>query len=154
MRYHHLVPDPEQWDAISRTIGHCPAPRATLITDFYSYNTNLVAEGSSLIEEPRETRSAWLQPHWVGDLTLSAKLEVKSARGEVSFELIKGGVPHRCIINVATGLTRFTRGDQTLLEHASPIKGPGRYSVEFANVDDRMTFLVNGRSIWQSGMEY
>jgi signal peptidase I len=155
LRYHHLVPDPEQWDAIQNDRTLPRAPRATLITDFYSYNTNLTSEGSSLLDEPRgESEGAWLQPHWVGDLTLSAKLEVHSPAGEVSFELIKGGVPHRCIVDVATGLTRFVRGDQTLLEHASPIKGPGRYTVEFANVDDRMTFLVNGRSIWQSGMEY
>ena len=32
----------------------CPrAPRPTLITDFYSYNTNLTADGSNLVDEPR-----------------------------------------------------------------------------------------------------
>ena len=38
-----------------------------------SYNTNLTSDGSSLTDEPRgESEGAWLQPHWVGDLTLSA----------------------------------------------------------------------------------
>ena len=95
-----------------------------------------------------------MQPHWVGDLTLSANVEVTSPAGEVRLELIKGGVPHRCMIDLATGAARFTRGDETILEHASPVKGPGRYQVEFANVDDRMTLWVNGRSIWESGKEY
>ena len=44
LRYRHLVPDPEQWEAIAddRTLPRAPA--ATLITDFYSYNTNMSAE--------------------------------------------------------------------------------------------------------------
>ena len=42
LRYRHLVPDPEQWDAIVERPARCPArPAPTLITDFYSYNTNL-----------------------------------------------------------------------------------------------------------------
>jgi signal peptidase I len=125
-----------------------------LITDFYSYNTNLTENSSNIVEEPRETRTAWMQPHWVGDLTLAASVEVASPKGELCLELIKGGLPHRCIINLETGAARFTRGEQTLLEHDSPIKGPGRYQVEFANVDDRLTLWVNGRSIYESGVEY
>jgi signal peptidase I len=155
LRYKHLVPDPEQWDAIQSGRPLPRAPRPTLITDFYSYNTNLTSDGSNIVDEPRgETETAWMQPHWVGDLTLSASVEVTSARGELSLELVKGGLPHRCIINLETGAARFIRGEQTLLEHASPIKGPGRYQVAFANVDDRMTLWVNGRSIYQSGVEY
>ena len=147
LRYKHLVPEPEQWDAILSD-GPLPRdPRPTLITDFYSYNTDLV-------EEPRETRTAWMQPHWVGDLTLSASVDVASPKGELCLELVKGGIPQRCIINLETGAARFTRGEQTLLEHDSPIKGPGRYQVDFANVDDRLTLWVNGRSIYESGVEY
>ncbi len=154
LRYKHLVPDPEQWDAILTDRPLPREPRPTLITDFYSYNTNLTADGSNIVEEPRETRSAWMQPHWVGDLTLSASVEVASSKGELRLELIKGGVPQRCIINLETGAVRFTRGEETLLEHASPIKGPGRYQLDFANVDDRLTLWVNGRSIHESGVEY
>ena len=101
MRYKHLVPDPEQWDAILTDRPLPREPRSTLITDFYSYNTNLSSDGSSIVEDPRETRTAWLQPHWVGDLTLSASVDVTSPKGEVCLELVKGGLPHRCIINVA-----------------------------------------------------
>jgi signal peptidase I len=154
LRYKHLVPDPEQWEAILNDRPLPREPRPTLITDFYSYNTNLTADLSSIVEEPRETRSAWMQPHWVGDLTLSADVEVASSQGELRLELIKGGIPQRCIINLQTGAARFTRGEETLLEHDSPIKGPGRYQLEFANVDDRLTLWVNGRSIRESGVEY
>jgi signal peptidase I len=155
LRYRNLVPDPEQWDAISHDRPYPRAPRSTLITDFYSYNTNLTSEGSNLIDELRgDTETAWMQPHWVGDLTLAASLEVLSAKGQLRFELVKGGIPHRCDIDLETGKATFLRGEQTLVEQESPIKGPGRYQVEFANVDDRMTLLVNGRSIDESGVEY
>ena len=154
LRYKHLVPEPEQWDAILSDRPLPREPRPTLITDFYSYDTNLTAAGSNIVEQPRETRTAWMQPHWVGDLTLSASVEVASPKGELCLELIKGGIPQRCIINLETGAARFTRGEQTLLEHDSPIKGSGRYQVDFANVDDRLTLWVNGRSIYESGVEY
>lgn len=154
LRYKHLVPDPEQWEAIVGDLPLPREPRSTLITDFYSYNTNLTADSSSLVEEPGEARSAWNQPHWVGDLTLSAGVEVSSPKGEIRFELVKGGLPYSCVINVETGTARFMRGDETLLENPSPIKGPGRYQVDFANVDDRLTLWVNGRSIYESGVEY
>ena len=44
LRYRNLVPEPEQWDAVLK--GQTPprAPRATLVTDFYSYNTNMMAD--------------------------------------------------------------------------------------------------------------
>ncbi len=109
LRYKHLVPDPEQWEAILKDDPLPRNPRSTLITDFYSYNTNLVADGSNIVGQPRETRSAWMQPHWVGDLTLSATVEVTSAKGEFFIELVKGGVPHRCIINLESGAAVHAR---------------------------------------------
>ena len=39
LRYHHRVPSPAQWDAI-RAGSPLSAPSSTLITDFYSYNTD------------------------------------------------------------------------------------------------------------------
>ena len=78
LRYHHLVPDAEQWDAIlkERTLSH-PA-RATLITDFYSYNTSM-PPGADLVNKPYQVRRVWMQPHWVGDLSLEAYVEVTRA---------------------------------------------------------------------------
>src|SRR5262249_15250641 len=84
LRYRHLVADPEQWDALLAGRELPRPPRATLITDFYSYNTNLTAESSSLIDYPRgEQEGAWMQPHWVGDLSLSGRLQVTAPGGAV-----------------------------------------------------------------------
>lgn len=157
LRYHHVVPDPEQWDAVlnERPLSH--GPRATLITDFYSYNTNLPEHFSDLVGESHyDQETAWMQPHWVGDLTLEAAIEVKQVGpgGSVRWELIEGGVPHRCTIDLASGMATFTRGDDVLGRAATPIKGPGRYRVEFANVDDRLTMVVNGRAVGDPGFVY
>ncbi|MGC8640794.1 MAG: signal peptidase I [Isosphaeraceae bacterium] len=152
--YQNLVPDPEQWSDVLDGIPLRHPPRSSLITDFYSYNTNMTQAYSDLLGEPAMAHYAWMQPHWVGDLTLEANLEVTSKTGEVRFELIKGGVAQRCSINVASGIARFTRGDETLREHATPIKGPGRYQIVFANVDDRITLLVDGQPMGGDGVEY
>ena len=157
LRYEHRVPDPEQWGAI---LNKEPAPRparATLITDFYSYNTNMGADSSDLLDEgQRDHEGAWLQPHWVGDLTLFAKLEIKEVKpeGAVRLELVKAGRPHRCTIDPATGAAVVSRGDEVLGRWETPVKGPGRYDIEFANVDDRISLVVNGTPSGGSGFEY
>lgn len=152
--YRHVVPDPEQWEAALSAQPLPRAPRASLITDFYSYNTNMGRHYSDLIEEPGMARYAWMQPHWVGDLTLEADLETSSASGEVRFELTKGGVPYRCTLDLATGHARFERGEETLHEAETTVKVPGRHKIEFANVDDRLTLLVDGSPVDGPGVEY
>lgn len=154
LRYRNLVPDPEQWDDLIH--GRTPRrePRATLITDFYSYNTGLPARSSNLLDGQRaEAEGAWLQPHWVGDLTLSANVQVSSPGGELRLELIKAGVAHECLIDLATGKARLVRGGETLAEYDTAMTKPGRYGLEFANVDDRLLFSVNG-SLIGAGVEF
>ena len=53
----------------------CRGRRAsTLITDFYSYNTNMTAEFYNLVDDVQQAPDgAWMQPHWVGDLTLQTE---------------------------------------------------------------------------------
>ncbi|WP_337174136.1 signal peptidase I [Paludisphaera sp.] len=154
LRYRHLVPEPEQWEAL--LVDRTPArgPRPTLVTDFYSYNTNLPAESTDLIQSRYGNQNAWLQPHWVGDLTLAADLDVKSDSGEIRLELVKAGVRHFATIDVATGKGRFIRGDETLAEFDTPVRGPGSRRLEFGNVDDRLTLLVDGRPVGGEGAEY
>ena len=99
-----------------------------------------------------------MQPHWVGDLTLESTVDIKSASdakvnpgGSVRWELVKAGIPHRCTIDLATGVATFTRGDEEIGHGDTPIKGPGRHRVEFANVDERMTLVdrrASGRRGW------
>lgn len=154
LRYSHLIPEPEQWEALLSDRTPARAPRSSLITDFYSYNTNLPAENSDLTQTRGDTRNAWLQPHWVGDLTLAADLEIHSESGEIRLELVKGGVRHFVVIDVASGKGRFMRGEVTLAEFESPVVGAGKRRLEFGNVDDRLTLLVDGRLVGGDGAEF
>src|SRR5262249_5190734 len=157
LRHHHLVPDPEQWDAPLSQNPLPHPPRATLITDFYAYNTNMGVRTSDLITDPpMAPDGAWMQPHWVGDLTVATHLEIKdvAAEGSVRLELVKAGVPHRCTIELQTGRASFTRGAEVLGHRDTPMKGPGRFQVEFANVDDRLMLVINGRAVEPEGFVY
>jgi signal peptidase I len=147
LRYNNIVPDPEQWEAVQNGQPLPRAPRSTLVTDFYAYNSSLMADS------PADDGS-WLQPHWVGDLTLSFRIQVTSATGKVRIELVEGGVPNRCEIDVATGRATLIHGEKTLGQAETKLKGPGTYDLEFANVDDRLTLWVNGRTPFQDGIEY
>ena len=152
------MPDPEQWDAILNGRELPRPPRSTLITDFYSYNTNLSARFSDLVGESHyDQEGAWMQPHWVGDLTLESidRREAGESGRLGPLGAGRGGDAHRCTIDLATGVATFTRGDEEVLGHAdTPIKGPGRHHVEFANVDDRMTLVVDGRAVGEPGFAY
>ena len=156
LRYRHLVPDPEQWEALEADRSLPREPRATLITDFYSYNTNMSADYSNLLDDVQSAQEgAWMQPHWVGDLTLEADLEVTkiAPNASVRLELIKAGLPHRCTIDLATGTAVVTRGDVELGKWETPIKGPGRYQLQFANVDERVSLMVDGKEVGGGGIE-
>ena len=149
LRYRHVVPDPAQWAAIvqGRPLPH--PPRATLITDFYSYNTDMTADAGT---HPREAAKAWLQPHWVGDLTLKFRLTVLEPKGTIRVSLIKAGVPHVCEIHLDSGMVRLTRGTDLLIGGVpSPVHGRGTYDVVFANVDDRLSLRVNGAEPFGEG---
>ena len=70
LRYHHVVPSPEQWEAIRSGRPASGPVRATLITDYSSYNTDVSAMDRG---EPRRAARPWFQPHWVRDLTVSLR---------------------------------------------------------------------------------
>jgi signal peptidase I len=157
LHYRHLVPDPEQWSAIAGDEALPRSPRATLITDFYSYNTNMTSDSSNLLDETqRDQDLAWMQPHWVGDLTLDLNLELLSLEPDaaVRLELIKAGVAARCTIDPATGAAIVTNGELELGRFNTPIKRTGRYHVQFANVDDRVSLIVNGRPVGGDGLAF
>jgi signal peptidase I len=155
LRYRHLVPDPEQWDAIITGRDLPRPPRATLITDFYSYNTNLSAESASLADYPRaDPEGAWLQPEWVGDLSVAARVEVREPRGAIRFELIEGGVANHCVIDLATGKVTLSHDGRVIGEQTCAIRSAGTYDVTFANVDDRLSLIVDGVSVFGDGVTY
>jgi signal peptidase I len=141
LRYRHLVPNPDQWAAIRAGVKPSP-PKATLITDYCSYNTDLTAADH---DNRFRSARAWFQPHWVGDLTLSFRLTVRQPAGRLRLELIKAGASHRCEIDLATGAAALFHGEDCVGRAASTgIARAGTYELVFANVDDRLTVWVNG----------
>jgi signal peptidase I len=150
LRYRHLVPDLEQWQAIREGKEPARPPRATLITDFSSFNTDLTAQAAA---RPRTASRRWFQPHWVGDLTLSAAVDVARPAGQLRLELIKGGHVCRCELDLANGsATLFRDGVALTPSTATELKRPGRHSLALANVDDRVTLWVDGELPFGEGV--
>jgi signal peptidase I len=155
LRYRHLVPDPLQWRAIEERVALPYPPRPSLITDFYSYNTALYGDNSDLTGETTyDQESAWLQPHWVGDLTISCRLSAETSTGNLRFELIEGGVSNRCEIDLKTGTASLLHGDESLGKASTGVSWQAPHEVMFANVDNRLTLWVDGRPIFGQGVTY
>jgi signal peptidase I len=142
LRYRHVVPDPEQWEDIRAGRPLSVPPRPMLVTDFSSYNTDLSPQGWL---DRRSAARPWFQPHWVGDLTLSCRVDVRQTAGRLRLDLIKAGESNRCELDLSTGQATLTHGQR----RAGPpvhttINTKGVHLVTFANVDDRLTLIVDG----------
>ena len=48
----------------------------------------------------------------------------------------------------------MTRGEVELGKWETPIKGPGRYQLQFANVDERVSLVVDGQEVGGQGIEF
>ena len=138
----------------SSTTASCPVrPAPTLVTDFYSYNTNLPGRvvRTCSTNEPRRPGGAWMQPHWVGDLTLAAddRGAARSIAGRFGpVRAGQGGDSPPLHDRPGDGRGDAHPGRRGPRASATtPIKGPGRYHVEFANVDDRLTLVVDGQPV-------
>jgi len=146
MRYEHRVPTPEQWKSIATSRPLPLQPRSSLITDFYAYNTFLTRDSYD--------KSAWFQPHWVGDLTVELLLQVDKPSGEFRIELVEAGVTNQFVVDLATGMGRIIRGGKQLAEAKTPIREGGRFKLRFANVDNRLTLWINHLTPFGEGVEY
>lgn len=149
LRYRNLVPDPEQWEAILNEQELPRTPRPTLITDFYSYNTNQTSRSRG------DDSGALAHPDWVGDLGVSARLEVKEAKGVVQIELVEGGVINRAEIDLAKGTASLIHDGHPL--NQSPTKvavGVGSHDVHFANFDNRLSLVIDGNPVFSDGLAY
>ena len=80
------------------------APRPTLITDFYAYNTNNGVSSSP--DSVRTNHDGWLQSNWVGDLTVSGRFALEAAQpgGMLKLELVESGVSNRCEVDLISGI--------------------------------------------------
>jgi signal peptidase I len=152
LRYHHVVPSPEDWSAIRAARPLPGPPRAILITDFNSYNTDVLPDDE---KSHRRAARPWFQPHWVGDLTMSLRMKVQKATGGVRIELVESGVRNQCEIDLATGQAMLFHGGSRLGEPAqTDLSHPGAFELTFANVDDRLTLWVDGKLPFGDGLTY
>jgi len=150
--YRHLLPTEAQWRAIGQGAPVPAPPRPMLITDYYSYNTDLSSVDRSI---PRFAARTWFQPHWVGDLSLSFGLEVQRLEGRLRLELYKGGIPNSCEIDLATGKASLYHGHEALARDLrTTINRVGTYELRLANIDDRMTLWVDGELPFGEGCSY
>lgn len=144
VRYRHFVPSRDEWGLV----GHDGQAnrKAQLITDYCGYNT---------FNGPDDDR------FWVGDLTINCSVDIKSVSGETPeliLELVEGVRRYQCRIDVKTGVATLLRNDDLsadpnaaeieMATAQTTVRGPGKYTFTFANVDDRLCLWVN--SSWLS----
>ena len=119
-----------------------------LIADFTAYNTSFNDMSDAGFESVIERGYG---RNWVGDLALGFELDARSTSGKVSVELIKGGRPFRCRIDLANGDAEFSIGGdgaEAVGYHRTgktTVVGTGHHDIVFANVDDELTLWVDGK---------
>jgi len=154
LRYRHVLPDSSlsttRYWAVAESGGKIDTQQAKkecsqLVTDFNSYNTYATREAHM-----RNVSGL----HWVGDLCLESELGIESDSGVVTLDLVEGGIHYRCELDVATGKAKlFSTDENVQFDHEgeitgqTPIRGPGDYSIRFANADDELRLWVNGALI-------
>lgn len=159
LRYHHRTPSYAEWNALEQGGGKShPNVEPQLVRDFTAYDTT--RQRGNLMDEdlPEARRHGVLAPtakslghYWVGDLVLSCTADVESDKGELLFELRKGGRFFRCGIDVATGEASLSVSGPAMEEFhpkaKTAVRGPGRYEIRFSNCDNQMLLWVDGRVV-------
>ncbi|MEX0704481.1 MAG: signal peptidase I [Planctomycetales bacterium] len=158
VRYRHFVPEPEDWvealaaRAAGRAASLDPMRRLQHVSDFTGYNafTTRLLPGS---EGPPDSGTHH-GLHWVGDLTLSCRIEVgESESGQLIFELNEGDRWYRCTIDVATGeaalsyLDENSRTERPFASGKTKLRAGGTHDVSFANADDRLCLWIDRKLV-------
>ncbi len=150
LRYRHLILGPEEWEAVRR--GSSPGdPRPRLITDYSSYNTDVMPRDR---DERRFAARSWFQPHWVGDLTLSMRLTTTRPGGRLRLDLVRSGRSGRCEIDLTTGEARLSFGGRVIGRPAMTrlARAGEPHDLALANVDGRLTLWVDGELPFGEGV--
>jgi len=150
LRYQHLIRPLEGPIAGNLNI------KPQLITDFMSYNSfNDRTPG----------------PNWVGDLMLEAEVEATKSEGEFVMELSKGIHRFQARWDIASGVCTLQKneyqeaddagtkvmklvGGTELDKKGTKLRGPGTYTVRFANIDARLTVWVDRELPFGHGKDY
>lgn len=143
VRFHHRIPSAADWAAAEE--GKPGNPRHELVSDFCGYNAYIGGRSAGLDDDR----------FWVGDLTLSCRVALSTIQtgGTFTLELNEGVRQYRCQIDVFSGMATLSHNDDLaagpgspaieLAKVQTPIRGPGTYTLRFANVDDRLCLWVN-----------
>jgi len=162
IRYQHFMPTFTDWEALlaSNTLVEefRRQIRPQLITDMYGYNSSV----GWVVDRPvplEYSDSMFLGLNWVRDLVLECELTVENPQGTALLELVAGGVPFRCAIDLATGqatLSIETAGPQIVFEGSqgqktlssqTRMRTAGTYRLRLANVDQQLHLWVNEQLI-------
>ena len=137
LRYRHFVPSDQQWAIVERgdRFDQDGSVIPALIDDFQSYN------------------AIPTRPHWVGDLAVEVQVESLNDSGVVEFDLVEGGEEYRCGVNLTDGRVSLEFKDESETDQSdikpptaqSRMKGRGRWTVLFANVDNQLSVFVDGK---------
>lgn len=165
IRYQHFMPSFADWEELLSGSALDPAYRQQiwpqLITDTYAYNSSV-----GLVNKRGETEldfsdSMFLGLNWVRDLVMECELMVEKPQGTALLELVAGGVPLRCQIDLATGMATLSmdaKGPQYVftddsgaahptLTAQTPMRTAGAYRLRLANVDHQLHLWVNEKMV-------
>ncbi|MBX3421403.1 MAG: signal peptidase I [Pirellulaceae bacterium] len=170
LRYYHKDLTPRQWLAVEQgqQLPEVSPTQSQLITDFLAYNSYYAKslrqqdireiKVDDLVQQPQSENGV----HWVGDLIGEFDVEVESSSGQLCLQVVEFGLEFQVAIDITTGDVQLTAWDASQLERsnldgffsgeselvaACKIRGPGRYQVALANVDDQILLWVNGRLV-------
>jgi signal peptidase I len=140
-----------------------------LVADFNAYNARLLRsfaerDGWEIVPNSGQMNHAHagsFGTEWVGDLALEVDLEVHEARGEVVLDLVEAGYHFRATIDLKSGAAALQivdgRTGQPLPFKAkgdTSVKGPGKYQLRLANVDDQLYLWIDDEAVELEGAAY
>lgn len=135
IRYRHLI---GAWDA-----DYAPRP----IDNFLGYNAGVERTPEGRDESRRDDSRTSVEKAWVGDLILECEAEMGDG-SEVVLELSKG--TNRFQATFGGGqvvLSRTGANAGTMATRPCRVKGSGKHTLRFANVDSRLRVWVDERPI-------
>ncbi|MCG8451223.1 MAG: S26 family signal peptidase [Pirellulales bacterium] len=160
LRYQHWAPTESDWLMVrefARTgktrEEWLRSIRPTLIRDFNAYNARHRRE----IVEKRLShgQDGWsMLPHmlglnWVSDLAVQCEVEVRQATGDLYLDLVEGGKHFTCRINLENGQAAMSvdGAPEVKSPQATNVNSPGKYHLQFCNVDDQLLLWVDDELI-------
>ncbi len=149
VRYRHYTPKLAEWELAEEGVTQSPVPR--LITDFCGYNTYSGQEppGQWRQIEAHSPEEIETGGFWVGDLTVSCRVDIASAGpdSKLVLELVEAGIRYQCRIDChsATAVLMKLTSDREIELASAPcgVSGAGSHHLRFANVDDRLVLWID-----------